>query len=94
MKSNAAICLLLLSTTALACDKIDYVDVKDWPAEKVEQAYCESHAEMLHTAFASIGLRGSAADENKLAIAACESQMAVYLRVLENIHKRRVPSCK
>jgi hypothetical protein len=95
-------CLALAVTTALvaatsygaACGESDYVEVKDWPAEKVEQAYCEAHAEMLHVTFASIGLRGRAADENKEAIATCESQIALYVRVLENIHKRRIPSCK
>ncbi len=86
--------LVAATSYGAACSKIDYVEVKDWPAEKVEQAYCEAHAEMLHVAFASIGLQGRAADENKVAIAACESQMALYVRVLENIHKRRIPSCK
>jgi hypothetical protein len=95
MKTYLTICLILLSTGvhAAPCDKIDYVEVKDWPVAKVEQAYCDAHAERLHVAFAGIGLHGPAADEHDVAIAACESQMALYVRVLENIHKRRIPSC-
>ena len=95
MKTHLTTCLILLSTSACAspCDKIDYVEVKEWPATKVEQAYCDAHAERLHVAFSGIGLRGPAADEHNVAVAACESQMALYVRVLENIHKRRVPSC-
>jgi hypothetical protein len=46
MKSYSTLGLFLISSSAFAdCEKIDYVEVKDWPVVKVEQALCDSREE-------------------------------------------------
>jgi hypothetical protein len=92
MKTHSATCLLLISTTttALACDKIDYVEVKDWPTAKVEQAYCEDTRVHFNRTVAQI--EGKMGYDTRDA-ERCRDQIALYKRVLES-RKRPVPSCK
>ena len=102
MKSYPA-CLLLFSTVAFAdCEKIDYVEVKDWPVAKVEQAYCVANAEKWQVwrqgtmidMWLPDGTPTARGYKYEAALKVCHAQLALYARVLENIHKRAIPSCK
>jgi hypothetical protein len=100
MKSYPAACLLLFSTLAFAnCEKIDYVEVKDWPVAKVEQEYCKTFSEkwaMPAPKLDDFHADGTPTPRAKImldALNVCNAQGALYIRVLENIHKRGAPFC-
>jgi hypothetical protein len=88
-------CLFLISSAVFACEKIDYVEVKDWPVEQIEQTYCADQLEMVGLISRQLNLQDSPyARQYTKPIDTCESQMALYVRVLENVHKRKLPNCK
>jgi hypothetical protein len=84
--------LLSASPLALACDKIEYVEVRDWPVEKVERALCDAMAESLELAGRSIDLMDIRTGRSPYDAAynLCKAQASLYSRVLENVHKRKV----
>lgn len=87
--------VFLLSGSVLACEKIDYVEVKDWPVEKVERALCDAKEESYKLVVMQLDLQDSPyAREYPPRINLCEAQAALYTRVLENVHKRKLPNCK
>ncbi len=87
--------LFLFSGVALACEKIDYVEAKDWPVEKVEKALCDAKEETVKLVIRQVNLQDSPyAREYTVPIAVCEAQSALYSRVIENVHKRKLPNCK
>jgi hypothetical protein len=95
MKTYLTTLFLLLSSCAFACDKIDYVEVRDWPVEQVEKALCDAREESLKLRMRQLDLQDSPyAREYPPRINACETQAALYVRVLENVHKRKLPNCK
>lgn len=85
--------LFLLSSVAHACDKIEYIEVKDWPIAKVERALCDATAESLELAIRSIDLRDIRTGRSPYdaAQSLCDAQARLYIRVLENVHKRTLP---
>jgi hypothetical protein len=85
--------LLSAPPFALACEKIDYVEVKDWPVDKVEKALCEAMAESLGLTMRSIDLTDVRTGRSPYdaAMNLCDAQASLYGRVLENVHKRKVP---
>jgi hypothetical protein len=89
--------LFLFSGAALACEKIDYVEVKDWPVEQVEKAFCDAKSESLQMTIRQIHLMGSTLvdyHDYDAPINRCDAQVAMYGRVLKNVHKRELPTCK
>jgi hypothetical protein len=95
--ATCATCLFLLSGAAMACEKIEYAEVKDWPVEQTEKALCEARKESLELTVKSIRLMGSNYvdyREYTPAINRCDAQAALYERVIQNVHKRPLPNCK
>jgi hypothetical protein len=90
--------LPLCARAQLTCAKVEYGDARDWPIEKLEEAYCRSDTAMRNSLASSkdlmnAGLRGnaqSAIDDARR----CQEQHAMLGRVLENVHKRSPPDCK
>ena len=85
--------LFLLSGVAHACDKIEYVEDKDWPVAKVERALYDATAEALQGARLGIELTDISTGRSPYddTIHLCDAQARLYIRVLENVHKRTLP---
>jgi hypothetical protein len=105
MKSCLTLWLFLLSSAAFAdCEKIDYVEVKDWPVAKVEQVYCETYAKKWEVADSVNWMSGEMISpdgtatarfyEHRAAMNLCFAQLALYVRVLKNVHHKQVPFCR
>ena len=83
--------------TALAalCDRIEYAEVKDWPADKIEAQYC--HAMKFHQnrmeLWNGLGASGVLSTGKGRRIMAdsqsCLEQAALMRRVLINLHDRK-----
>ena len=46
MKAAALLYLVSGVAAAATCQRLEYADVKDWPVEEVERAYCADQREM------------------------------------------------
>ena len=98
---KTALLLLLVAAPAVAdCTKIDYVEAKDWPVDKVERQYCQDLAVNkikmdLWTDLRNSGLLSKRDSSEIMAQAqVCLEQAELMGRVLTNLHGRPRPSCK
>lgn len=90
---------LLLAATALpalcaGCLRVDYAEAKDWPAEQVEREYCAGLALMRETKRLALDAGPGAGPAVLRGSANCVDQLAMYERVLKNVHKRPPPPCQ
>lgn len=95
MRSALALAALLFSQSvaAAACSKVEYADARDWSVADLERQFCEDRRQMYVATFAAG--KGSVRDMRYLHAEAnqCAEQMALYERVLKNVHKRPTPTC-
>ena len=90
---KAAVLLYLVSGMAAAatCQRLEYAEVKDWPVEEVERAYCADQKEM----YAILNKAARAQAPGLLRYGEeCAKSADLYERVLKNVHKRPTPACK
>ena len=84
--------------SAALCDRIEYAEVKDWPADKIEDQYC--HAMLLNQnrmdLWQGLQARGvlsrAKSDEITADSQSCLDQAALMRRVLVNLYQRE-PVC-
>lgn len=83
---------------ALTCQKVDYVEARDWPLDKLQVEYCRTGETMRNSIAISdslfkAGLRRDSQDSLDDA-RLCQQQQQMFGRVIENIHRAPLPSCK
>lgn len=98
MRSALLLALFPVTVSAALCDRIEYAEVKDWPADKIEEQYC--HAMQFHRnrmdLWDGLRARGVLSTSNGREIMAdsqsCLEQAALMRRALLNLHHRQ-PVC-
>lgn len=84
---------------AVACAKIEYVEARDWSPVQVEQAYCAAgnaatYGRTEARRLAVVEHEPYKAEAVMKQANACAEQQAMLARLLENVHKRQLPSCQ
>lgn len=85
---------------AAPCQRIEYVDARDWPIEKAEAAYCvaSKRADLNRGLWRDLAAKGllNGADSKEITADAnsCAERASLFGRVIENVHKRPLPACK
>lgn len=96
-KSVASLLLVFIAPTALACSKVEYADARDWPVDQLERAYCEAGKDMSDgIRAASEAARVSMRDANAILRISdqCAEKRAMLGRVIQNVQKRALPTCR
>jgi hypothetical protein len=76
---------------ALGCEKIEYIEVKDWKPAVIAKAYCDADKETKRV-FEVAGTQNDIRPILKEADI-CMKQMELYKRALKNLHGRNAPAC-
>lgn len=87
ISSWAALCLFFSSLAFAECEKIEYVEAREWTPAKVAKTFCESLMEhhRLLNAFERSPQGGPIPDNTYIgALRQCETQIALYQRIIEN----------
>lgn len=72
--------ILIISGSAMACDKVEYAEAKTWSTDKLQKAYCADVKENLDRVVAKIERR---MDYDSVDMQRCLDQTALYKRLLE-----------
>jgi hypothetical protein len=96
MTRRGVLALALAVGPAIACERIQYVEVKDWKPEAIVAAYCADYHEALR--ITEEGHRATSTSRVNPAIYlsminVCSEQMGMYARALKNLHGREMPPC-
>jgi hypothetical protein len=86
--------LFLFSGAALACEKIEYVEAKDWTADELHLQACAALKEAgENPGFLASYDPMSGKIRESVAIE-CHKQYDLYVRILKNVHHKEQWSCE